>query len=193
MVWKLILVSDGSSVTWSNTSSFNCIWKGTGPTYPVLGPLAAAANEEAPTVLGPTNRAFSNSKPLQQAHVGGMKSVLVGVLKRWKMASATVLGFFFQRAILAGTSLALMSQMGIVLKEGSRETRAVSVVGNSTQGPSSGARAEDAWRTADSTPVLWVEGASGSQGRNCRTTWTGPERLAAGSTQFGVEETASRI
>lgn len=64
---------------------------------------------------------------------------------------------------------------------------------DSTQGPSSGARAVDAWRTADSTPVLWVEGASGSQGRNCRTTWTGPERLAAGSTQFGVEETASRI
>lgn len=46
MVWKLILVSNGSSVAWS----FNCIWKGTGPTYPVLGPLAAAANEEAPTV-----------------------------------------------------------------------------------------------------------------------------------------------
>lgn len=104
--------------------------------------------------LGPTNRAFSNSKPLQQAHVGGMKSVLVGVLKRWKMASATVLGFFFQRAVLAGTSLALMSQMGIFLKEGSRETRTVSVVGNSTQGSSSGARAEDAWRRADSTPVL---------------------------------------
>lgn len=155
MVWKLILVSDGSSVAWSNTSSFNCIWKGTGPTYPVLGPLAAAANEEAPTVhTRPTNRAFSNSKPLQQAHVGGIKSVLVGVLKRWKMASATVLGFFFQRAVLAGTSLALMSQMGIFLKEGSRKTRTVSVVGNSTQGSSSGARAEDAWRRADSTPVL---------------------------------------
>lgn len=64
-----------------------------------------------------------------------MKSVLVGVLKRWKMASATVLGFFFQRAILAGTSLALMSQMGIVLKEGSRETRAVSVVGTAHKAP----------------------------------------------------------
>lgn len=98
MVWKLILASDGSNVTWSNTSSFNCIWKGLVLLTQCWGLLQLLPISRLPLyTLGPTNRAFcSKSKPPQQAHVGGMKSVWREYLNGGKWQVPPIWAFSFR-------------------------------------------------------------------------------------------------